>query len=342
MNRLLYFDWLRAFATFAVVAIHATAGYVSQLHPDHETTWFIGNFFETISRWAVPAFVMISGALLLKDQREMTSWDFFKKRVGKVLIPFVSWSIFFYLYGYFMGYYPFSLKEGVKLFITNGIIGHFWFFYMIIGLYLITPLLKIFVKHAQKQHIEYFLILWLYASVVTKMTNFFFSMKFSIELYYVTDYVGYFLLGYYLNQFEIKKVWRKVAYTGSIIGFISTFWFTYLYTVNNEDGILSQFWYEYFSPTVLLNIVGLFIFFRYNFKERRLPLVILAISKASLGIYIIHYWLLNNFLWRVFPIVESTFHPIFVIPINILITFILSLIIILILIRIPLIKKLVP
>ncbi|WP_028400737.1 acyltransferase [Ectobacillus panaciterrae] len=341
MNRLLYMDWLRVCATFGVVIIHVSAGYVSTLHPGQELSWFIGNFFETLSRWAVPGFVMISGALLLKDQRELPYWEFLKKRASKVIIPFVGWSVLFYIYEVYKGYYPPSIKEGIKLFINNGITGHFWFLYMIIGLYLITPLLKVFVRHAQKHHIEYFLILWLYASVVTKVSNFWFGMKFSLELFFVTDYVGYFLLGYYLNQFEIKKRWRVLSYFGLIIGLIATFLFTYYYTVKG-GGQLDQFWYDYFSPTVLLCAVGLFIFFRNNFNERPLSFLFNGINQASLGIYIIHYWLLNNYLWRIFPYLETNFHPVIVIPIKIAITLILSTIIILVLKRIPIVNKLVP
>jgi surface polysaccharide O-acyltransferase-like enzyme len=342
MYRLVYLDWLRVCATICVVIIHVcAAGYVTTLQSDRETTWFIGNFFETISRWAVPGFVMISGALLLKDQREMSYWDFLKKRASKVIIPFVGWSVLFYTYGAYSGYFPLSIKNAIKLFINNGITYHFWFFYMIIGLYLITPLLRVFVKHAQKHHIEYFLILWLYASVITGLSNFLIGMKFSLELEHVTGYVGYFLLGYYLSHFEIKKFWRILSCFGLCIGMLSLFFLTYYYTLEN-GGKLSQYWYGYFSPSVFLFSAGLFILFRYNFNKLSLPIIFSAINKASLGIYIIHYWLLNNYLWRVFPQVNANFHQVLVIPINITITFVLSALITIVLQRIPIVKKLLP
>jgi surface polysaccharide O-acyltransferase-like enzyme len=129
MGRLIYLDWLRVLATFAVVAIHATAGYVSNLLPGQEISWHIGNFFESLTRWAVPGFVMISGALLLNDKRELSFQEFFKKRTSKVFIPFIGWSFLFYLYGVYAGYFPTSIIEGIKLFINNGITYHFWFLY---------------------------------------------------------------------------------------------------------------------------------------------------------------------------------------------------------------------
>ncbi|WP_423799694.1 acyltransferase [Neobacillus sp. SAB-20_R2A] len=340
-NQIYYFDWLRVFATIAVVTIHVTANYVSTIQSGQEFTWVLGNFFETISRWSVPGFVMISGALLLKDEKEIPYWDFLKRRLSKVAIPFVGWSVIFYIYGVYKWYFPNSIKEGIKLFLNNGIAGHFWFFYMIIGLYLITPLLKVFIKNAEKRHLQYFLILWLYASFFTKMSNFLWGMQFSLELFFVTDYIGYFVLGYYLNQYDISKRWRKISYIGLFVGFILTFFLTYFYTIN-AGGKLNQFWYEYFSPNVLLCAVGLFVFFRYNFNDRKLPLLLSGINQASLGVYIFHYWLLNNYLWKVFPYVEQ-FHSIIIeIPLKILITLIFSTIITLVLKRIPLVNKLVP
>ena len=341
MDRFYYLDWLRVFATVCVVIIHVAAGYVGNMNSNYETHWLIGNLFETLSRWSVPGFVMVSGALLLRDSRELGYWEFLKKRASKVIIPFLGWSILFYLFGAYMGYFPSTIKHAIKLFISNEISYHFWFLYMIIGIYLITPLFQVFVRHAKKQHIEYFLVLWLYVSFATRLMEFWFGIHLSLELFFVKDYVGYFLLGYYLSQFEIARKWRIASYIGMLVGFVGTFACTYYFTIS-ADGQFNDFWYSYFSPTVLLSVIGLFIWFRYNVKERTLPLLAQWINQASLGIYIIHYWLLNNLLWRVFPKVESYFHPILSISINIGITFILSLTIILLIKRIPIVKKLVP
>lgn len=338
MGRLLYLDWLRVLATVAVVTIHVSAGYVTKANLD--LNWFIANFLESLSRWAVPIFVMISGALLLRKQKEITIWQFFKKRTNKVLIPFISWSILFFIYGIYYGSYPPSIKNFIKLFINQDLILHFWFFYMIIGLYLITPLLKLFITNAQRKHIEYFLILWLFASVFSRFTNYWVNMKISLELNFVTDYVGYFILGYYLSNFEFNKRWRTFYYSGFFIGVLATFFLTFYFTMSK--GTLDQYWYGYFSPSVVFSAAGLFILFRYYFNNRELPWILSKINKASLGIYIIHYWLMIYFLWKVFPKVETTMPTVLVIPANILLTLAISAIFTLIIKRIPIMKKLMP
>ncbi|KFM99549.1 hypothetical protein D0U04_17725 [Bacillus clarus] len=343
MKRLVYMDWLRVLATIAVVTIHVAAGYVSVLDSNNLSRWMSGNLFESLSRASVPIFVMISGALLLKGTKDISILEFLQKRASKVIIPFVGWSTLFYLYGAYIGYFPASLKQGIKYFLTDSIGGHLWFLYMIVGIYLITPLLKIFVKNAGKREVEYFLILWLYASVILKLIKYYYPINFNIELFYVTNYVGYFLLGYYLSNYDITKKWRNISYIGGFVGFIGTFFITYHYTVK-ADGQLDQFWYEYFAPGVLLMAIGLFVFFRYTFQnsERKLPFLLRGINQASLGIYILHFFLLNNFLYKVFPKVNAHVHAILAIPINVIIAIVLSMVITLVLQRIPVVKRLVP
>jgi hypothetical protein len=109
-------------------------------------------------------------------------------------------------------------------------------------------------------------------------------------------------------------------------------------------GELQLFWYEYFSPNVGITSVGLFVFFRYYFQDKngKLPFIFEQINKGSLGVYILHYFLLGNFLYRIFPHVIAHFHPIIAIPIDVLITLIISLLITRSLQQLPIVKKIVP
>ncbi|MBL1705533.1 hypothetical protein ELE02_40805, partial [Klebsiella pneumoniae] len=83
--------------------------------------------------------------------------------------------------------------------------------------------------------------------------------------------------------------------------------------------------------------IGLFVFFKYAFQnsERELPFVLRFINQASLGIYILHFFLLNNYLYIIFPKVNERVHAILAIPINVTITIVLSMVITLVLQRIP-------
>ena len=62
--RTVYFDYLRVFATLAVMVLHTSAQNWSKTDVN-SFTWQTFNFFDSIVRWGVPVFVMISGSLFL-------------------------------------------------------------------------------------------------------------------------------------------------------------------------------------------------------------------------------------------------------------------------------------
>jgi surface polysaccharide O-acyltransferase-like enzyme len=343
MNRVVYLDWLRSFAILAVVTIHVSAGYVStNLFETPSSFWVAANLYETITRCAVPIFVMISGALILSSKKQLTYKEFLLKRTSKVFIPLLGWSIIYYAFYTLAGRFEVSISQFIKLFLTNGISVHFWYIYMILGLYLITPLVKIFIKNASKKDIEYFLILWLFASVVTKLMTFIFGFSINLELYYTTNYVGYFILGYYLFHFNIQTKIVRLSYVGAIIGLLLTFFLTYFYT-NANGGQLEQFWYEYHSPNVVLISIGCFLLAKTYFtKNNTLPKSISLISETSFGVYLIHMIILNIIARKLITLFPDNFHPLFEIPIVVALTSAISIILVLINKRIPILNKLTP
>ena len=135
-GRVAYLDMLRIAATVAIVMIHvAVRGWRSM--DMHTAQWHALSFFSSISRWGTPIFVMISGALFLDERREVRLRRLFSKNILRILIAFVFWSAVYAV--------PFFLRDrSVFGLISNFLTGSYqlWFLYMIVGLYLITPLLR--------------------------------------------------------------------------------------------------------------------------------------------------------------------------------------------------------
>ena len=104
-------DWLDAvrwLATIAVITIHVVAPYLYQYGQISIVNWNIYNVIDSLSRFAVPFFVMLSGALLLN--RTISLVDFLKKRFLRILIPFLFWSLIYSTYHF--------LKSGVLVRLT--------------------------------------------------------------------------------------------------------------------------------------------------------------------------------------------------------------------------------
>ncbi|WP_025785870.1 acyltransferase [Sporosarcina sp. D27] len=341
MKRLVYMDWLRILAALAVVTIHVSAGVVTDDAQDYKSPWMAGNFYESISRWAVPMFVMISGALMLGSTREITILSFLKKKLAKILIPLFAWSVIYYANEVRKDEITFSVADFIKRFATDDIMYHLWFLYMIAGLYLITPLLKILIQHAKRKDIEYFLILWLFASVFSNWLEYFIGYRFEIELFFVTHYIGYYVLGYYLFTFEFHAKWRILIYIGGIAGFVTTFFMTYHESLKIDEP-LEQFWYDEHSPNVLLMAVALFMVFKSSkIGEVKVPWIGKVISQASFGIYLIHVLVMQT-LYEKFDFVWFDLHPIIGIPYKVLLIVTISTILVRFIKKVPVLRGIIP
>lgn len=97
-TRKIYIDYLRAAATIAVIFIHSTAVWYGRIREIDQISWWIANILNAASRFAVPVFVMISGAVLLGNS--MTVGDFYRKRAFRLVPPIIFWSIFYLLFQY--------------------------------------------------------------------------------------------------------------------------------------------------------------------------------------------------------------------------------------------------
>jgi surface polysaccharide O-acyltransferase-like enzyme len=344
MTRYYYLDYLRIYATIAVVTIHVSASIVSANPLETDLfRWLSGNFYETLSRASVPIFVMISGALLLNDNRSLTTRQFLKKRVSKIVIPLVAWSIIYYLAKAFNNINVYSIKEFIYQFFTDNIVAHLWFMYTILGLYLITPLLKILVRNATKKDVEYFLGLWIFASIIGKLMVYLIGFSLSMELFFVTNFVGYFVLGYYLFKYQLSKKLIGFSQIAMVIGLLGTFFFTYYGTIKT-GGNLDQYWYAYHSITVFMISVGIFILFKDILYKSKLDINsrLNWFSQSSFGIYLVHLLVLNYLFSTIIGKVWDHLHPIIGIPVNVAIVIIISAIITFIIQKIPVLKKIMP
>lgn len=132
-ERKIYFDFLRIFATFAVIILHVSA---QNWHTTdiNSFEWNIFNFYDSIVRWGVPIFVMISGALFLNKNQSIKK--IYTKNILRIIIAFIFWSLIYTVL--------FSKGLSIKTMIINFFEGyyHMWFLFMIVGLYMITPFIK--------------------------------------------------------------------------------------------------------------------------------------------------------------------------------------------------------
>ncbi len=335
-KRIIYLDLLRIIATFMVIILHIAGGPWQSL-PIHSINWQAANIYDSIVRCSVPLFVMISGALFLDPNKNITIKQIFSKYISRLVIAFLFWQIIY------CSYYFFTVSTDIKSIIILFVTGyyHLWFLYMICGLYLITPILR---KITEDEKItKYFLILALFFnSIIPLLLKIpilsYFNTPFNNIVYHLTlGYSSYYVLGYYLSKKDLSKKQRKIIYGCSLLGFITVILGTIMLSNYNNKADELLFATSYLP--VVLESIGLFVLVKYskNCFTNKTKQLIFNLSKYSFGIYLSHALvidLLSNLKINVY------FANLFItIPLLALLIFIISLIISFILNKIPIIKK---
>ena len=166
--------------------------------------WWAVNIYQTLGRTGVPLFVMLTGALLLQPSKIEPLSIFFKKRWARIGLPFLFWGAIYFAWDYF--------AENISLtssFIAQGILSgpyyQFWYLYMIVGLYLFTPILRVVVAHVNRETFKYFLGVWFFAVVISPIPGLFGEFHVDGNLLMIPGWIGYFLLGVFLLSVKLRR-----------------------------------------------------------------------------------------------------------------------------------------
>lgn len=347
-NRIFYLDQVRALAIILVILCHVLREY-AKIRPIGSVGWSSIAYLIDFGVMGVPLFLMISGSLLLNRDYELG--DFLKRRFSRILIPFIFWALLLPIYKIFV--YPTDPSNYLRLFLD----GQYWFIWMLVGVYLILPVVNSFVKEFEMKGVEYFLVIWL----ITITLNTFGIYPFhNLELSYFAGYLGYLVLGYYLTTKEFKLSDRQMIWLGLILFVVFTAINIRFTLTHGKTGLLGDSnlkYYHYETLIVVLQSTGVFLLFEYFakycskhsntiknkvysfFKDTFLSKIIFTISVCSYGMFLIHYFIVYGLRWidhNMFPIYSaSTMY----LPIVLVLVVFLSWLIIYVLSKIPYLRE---
>jgi surface polysaccharide O-acyltransferase-like enzyme len=325
-ERSLYVDAIRAYATFLVVLLHVSVAYIYQKPGDiTPVNWWLSNGFHAFSRSAVPLFILLSGALLLKPRRPEGIGLFLRKRTLRILPSLAIWSGIYLIYEKLNGRMTLGPGEAIASLFTQPAYGHLWFLYMILGLYLVTPILRIYISAASPQNLTYALGLWfIFGEIfpfIQEGTGYNFYLKNFVTL---NSFVGLFVGGYWLDQLPITRKNRNQYLMLSILGWLLIAGLTYWVRVLH-GGEVQGFVYEVASPVALMMTVGNFLLLKSLPYEKLiarwggLKPLILGLSSSSFTIYLAHMIAVNslqNGTLSPLHFMPATANPIWTIPLQ--------------------------
>ena len=311
-KRIFYLDALRALAICLVVLCHICRSFCNTCTIG-TLKWAASGMLIDIAIIGVPIFLLISGSLLLN--REYEIGDFLKRRFSRILIPFIFWALLLPIFRMFVGTANSGIGSYIHLFFD-----HYWFIWMLIGIYLFLPIINAFINKYGIKGVEYFLVIWLIVIVLNTIGLYPFK---KLELSYFAGYLGYLVLGYWLANKEFKLSDKKMLWVGILI-FVVCLGINAFDTWHYSPIKHNLAVFTYLKIVTVLEAAGLFLIFEYFakycsnhkntiknriysfFKDTILSKLIISMSVCSYGMYLTHY-----FPWHFFKYINKNIIPIF-------------------------------
>lgn len=299
-DRIFYLDVLRAVAILCVVLLHVACHMEEIINFNSSTIYSFSGLFVIFSKnfftIGVDLFLILSGALLLG--RDWNIREFLLKRVPRLVKPFLFWSLIFSMMlivsSFLIPSINFVTKFGIfdmlKVFWDTLMCkapgsAVYWFFWMMLGVYLLMPVFNKWVKHAKMFELEYFLVLW----IISTVFDYTIMQPCPIKLSYFISPIGLVVLGYYLRYTE-RRVFNSSIIAVLLIIISNVIMFAYAYHVVGND---LSFYFNRYSVLEIMEVIGVFCLIKTcsvfnNPKSSIVRKIIPSIAVCSYGIYLIH------------------------------------------------------
>ncbi len=287
-ERDLSIDIMNILACISVICLHHNG----LVHSFADTLgWRQSLVVECVCYWAVPVFLMISGANLMNYREKYSTTDFFRKRIIRTVIPWLFWSIVILLLNTRLGILeidPPTLKQAIYLIVNNKVESVYWYFDALFACYLAIPVLSLLCSSRA--------ILWYIFGLnfiflsVRPVLNTWLDFSWGLDVPVVGSCIIFVILGYLLNPREFTRRQRYLLYLAGIAGLVFRFVYTLHFSVLNQTTDTSIKGYNIFHS--VLYAAAVFVFLKHVPWNRCLPgwlkKWVPAISACSFGIYLIH------------------------------------------------------
>ena len=287
-------DLLRIISAIAVVLLHVSAQYADSL-PVNTTDFGIAVAFNSITRFAVPVFVMISGELFLNNQKTISVKKIWIHNILRLAIVFTLWSFLYYVFQSVYFWHFDFYRQGIVRTVVGIVYAtkHLWFLYMIAGLYALTPILREWVVKADEKNVRYFIDIFFIFQIVRTTLQVLVNKSLTDEISSIltitelTGYLGYYVLGFYLSKYGVPKRTKTAMFVLLPIGIIANATLSIL--LSRIRGIYSPSIYDSFGVFTFFNCVALYLIAEAIAEKLKFKTSIVAnLAKDTFGVYLAH------------------------------------------------------
>lgn len=328
-NKTAYFEWLRVFAAAAVVLMH-TAGSRWLSIPHTSPDWLPLTAWDSLVRWPVPIFLMITGALFLPRQTALKT--VLTRYIPRMAAAFVIWSGVYALHT--GGDFPAKLAAGHY---------HLWYLPFLCGVYLALPFLQRIVtdEGLTRQLLavscvfglgipwlaDAAVLLWPGSSQVVR------AVENHVNFSFFMDHLAILLLGHRLHRADLGPRSRRVLYAlglaGAAVTGAATVW------ASGRTAFQNSVFFDFTAPNNLCAAAALFVFAKYNLRS--LPRAVAWMAERSFGVYLVHALVIELLAEQGIHVL--TWNPVWSVPVLAAAVFAISLALTAALSRLPLVGK---
>lgn len=298
-NRIVWLDVIRCVAMIMVIGVHCIDPfYISptmRAIPEY-THW--AAIYGSLLRPSVPLFVMMTGLLLLPVKKQPLG-KFYKKRIYRVLFPFLIWSVLYSMFPWVTGVLGLpkeiigdffcytqgqesqslidSLKDVAMIpFNFSHKENHMWYIYLLIGLYLYMPFFSAWIENADRKTKRAFLLIWIISLFIPYLKEYVANCLFERSgyvfgtdtwnefglFYYFAGFNGYLLLGHYVkkgNDWSLMKTFILCILMFAVGYYITYTGFSTTASNPNVTETEMELFFTFCSPNVLLMTLATFL-----------------------------------------------------------------------------------
>lgn len=343
-SRKTYLDCLNILAILAVLFLHHDFGVH---HFNTGRSWFFDLALKIVMYFCIPVFLMCTGTTLLGYRKKYSTKVFFKKRLTKILIPMLAWFMIMTIVRQFI------LKDisvptespisFMNFFLSQGALDYYWYLFLIIGVYLVIPILSPLAENKHKHLLVYSIVAIFIISMVLPNLSELFGFYYNGFLLHTSAWLIYPLIGYYISTYNLKPRTRAILYSSAVISLAYQFITTTLLSYNSGEAVLITQGYTQFTTAIYSSAV--FCFIRNIkikiFNNPRPQFLLRLLASCSFGVYLCHYLILRaeGFFLRKIGISDVSWVYRFICP---FLTYALCVLLVLVLKKIPFLRRIVP
>jgi surface polysaccharide O-acyltransferase-like enzyme len=305
-ENLTYSDFMRAAGILAVILVHVAhegtriEGWIGK--PE----WWWCATFDAMGRWAVPVFLMVGGAIFLHPSRRESARAFYRKRLVRIGVPMAFWSAFYLAWYVFFqqpvwGYPALGRRDLLELLLSGATASHLHYLGVVMGLYVFTPMLRIYTWHAPRQQLCWatgiILVITVLSDAVAALQDEN-VLRHALIFNRFVPYLGYYLLGFCLRDVRPTRqwcLWTGLAYVAAVaVTVVGTRYL--LARFGAEHG--GFYFYGQLSPTRPVMAMAVFMLAKAIARQAgSLARLSAFCASLTLGVYLVHPVFMDLLAW---------------------------------------------